>query len=303
MKDLFIGLFYLKEIESAPKGLTTDELHSRLGNAGFEVPVKRTVQRDLEDFRDRGIRFGHKNKRYSLTFEGENLRVFLEFLRELLLDKRYKSIFYGDLNVRRGTEYFSGRQGIASLFYDLIHSIIFRRMAIFDYAPQTDLTLFRMKIRQKFKPTDSAKIPVRMLPRYLVISGESFLVLGEFYEKESFYKNHFGKPKQRQYELRGISSLRLVETSKPVLDINPYELYQNSVQVWVGGKIHDLVVEEVFLPSKVTEKKIRKVNGEDEILSLVAASLGRLRIINPPRELIRRAEVIGLPQELVFRFE
>jgi hypothetical protein len=59
------------------------------------------------------------------------------------------------------------------------------------FGGETDLTLLRMKIRQKFKPTDSAKIPVRMLPRYLVISGESFLVLGEFYEKESLYYHYY----------------------------------------------------------------------------------------------------------------
>lgn len=303
MKDLIFGLFYLKEMESAPHGLTTDELHSRLGNAGFEVPHKRTVQRDLEDFRSRGMQFTHKTKRYSLALDENNLRVFLEFFRDLMLDVKYRNLFYGELSVRHGINYFAGRPGVISLFYEAIKAIQAKQLLSFDYVPQTDVTLLRMKIRGQFKQTEKSKIPVRMLPRFLVMAGDSFLVLGEYYEKMSFNRNHFSKPKRRQYELRGISNLKVGELGAPQLEIDPYDLYQNSVQVWVGGREHEIILEEIYLTGKPSVRKIRKVNGENEILSYVAASLGRLRIVNPPKDLIVRANAIGLPEELIFRFE
>jgi hypothetical protein len=298
-----IGLFYLKQIENSPEGITTDELHSRLGNAGYQPPHKRTVQRDLEDFRKRGLKFTRKARRYSLKLDDNNLRVFLEFLREISLDSSYQKYFYGELSVRHGVNYFSGRPGTITLFYDSIQAIMQRHILNYDYTPQTDVTLLRMKVRSQFKRTQGSKIPVRMLPHFLVMAGESFMLLGEYYEKLSFNKGHFARPKERQYEFRGISDLSAAEVARPQLTIDPYQRYQNSLQIWVGGKEHDIVLEEVYFTGKPAVRKMRKVNGENEILSHVAASLGRLRVVNPPQELITRAEEIGLPQDLIFRYE
>lgn len=298
-----MSLFCLKELEQSQMGLTTDELHSRIANAGHEAPVQRTLQREFLEFEKRGITISTSRKRHRITQKQENLHGFMTFMRAMSLDPVYSRHFFGDLDARRGADYFAGRADVIKLFYEIFDAIINHRLLTFDYTPQSDITLLRMKLRSKFQHTDAKVIPVRLLPRFLVTSGNSFLVLGEYYEKKTFYKNHFAKPKSRHYELRGIGKLAQAEVTKPLLDLNPLEIYRNSVQVWAGGKEYELELEEFWYDGGKPLRKKRKVNGEDEILSLAAASLGRIRIINPPEALKVRAHAIGLPQDLIFRFE
>lgn len=299
MKDFGVGLFLLNELENTKTGLTSDELHARLGEGGFTPPDKRTVQRFLEELRGRKIVLEKKGRKYRLFSTGSNLITLLIFIRDLLLDKVYASIFYGEIEARRGRAYFSDRSDLVNLFYQLIRATRESKVVTFDYTPRTYDMLRDIEANsESIKPHS-----VRLLPRYIVASGNSFLALGESYEKKSFYKNHYRKPVCRQYELRGVANIRLAEACAPQLAIDPHELYRNSVHVWVGGEEYDIEIEEVWLgDNKVRRKKLR-INGEDEILSLVAASLGRMRILNPPSQLVERASQIGLPHDLMFRFE
>jgi len=299
VKDFGVALFLLNELEGTRTGLTSDELHARLGSAGFNPPDKRTVQRLLEEYRKRKIIFEKSGRRYSLLSAGSNISSLLNFLRDLLLDKDYASIFYGDIEVRRGRAYFSDRSDLVNLFYLLIRAIRESKVITFNYTPRTYDTLRDMEAPSEPQKPRS----VRLLPRYIIASGNSFLALGESYEKQSFYKNHYGKPVCRQYELRGVANLKLTEACAPKLSIDPHDLYRNSVHIWVGGDEYEIEVEELWLGDNKVRRKKLKINGEDEILSLVAASLGKMRILNPPKALVERANQIGLPYDLTFRFE
>lgn len=150
-----MSLFCLKELEQSKDGLTTDELHSRIGNAGHEPPVQRTLQREFKDFQKRGIRISTSRKRHRILQTPENLHGFMMFLRAMSLDSAYNGHFFGDLDARRGADYFAGRHDVIRLFYDIFEAIIHQRIITFDYTPQSDITLLRMKLRSKFQSTNS----------------------------------------------------------------------------------------------------------------------------------------------------
>ena len=303
MKDFGARLFLLHELESVKDGLGTDQLQARLGAAGFNPRDKRTLQRALTDFRKRKITLAKKGRRYLLQSSGENSGRLLTFLRDLLIDKEYAHIFYGDIAIDRGKAYFADRADLVHLFYLLIQAIREGKLLTFDYTPHAYATLRETDARSQQGVTPAKVRPVRLLPRYIIASGNSFLVLGESFEKLSFNKNHYKKPVCRQYELRGVANLMLGEACAPQLDIDPHELYRDSVHVWVGGDEYNIEVEELWLGDNKVRRKKLKVNGEDEILSLVAASLGKMRILNPPDALVSRVDEIGLPRSLMFRYE
>lgn len=303
MKNALMSLFCLRELEQSKAGIKTDDLHSRISNAGHIAPVPRTLQRDLNAFRQRGIEIATSRNRHKLTQTRETLLGFMNFLRSMSVESEYSTHFFGDLDTRKAVDYFSGRTDTIMLVYEILDAIVNKKILLFNYAPQTDVTRQRMNGVDCVHASGKKTKAVRLLPRYLVFSGNSFLVLGEYYEKKTLYKNHFAKPKPRHFELRGISRICQGETVRPELDINPHEIYRNSVQVWAGGKDYDLDIEEVWHDHSKPQRQKRKVNGEDEILSLAAGSLGRLRVINPPEELVKRANAIGLPHGLIFRFE
>ena len=303
MKDFGAQLFLLNELEGTQAGLSSDELHARLGGAGFNPRDKRTLQRALTDFRERKITLAKKGRRYLLQSSGENTGRLLTFLRDLVIDKEYAHIFYGDIAIDRGKAYFADRADMVHLFYLLVQAIHEGKLLTFDYTPYAYATLRETDARSQQGVTPAKVRPVRLLPRYIIASGNSFLVLGESFEKQSFYKNHYRKPMCRHYEMRGMTNIALGDKCAAQLSIDPHQLYRDSVHVWVGGDEYELEIEELWLGDYKVRRKKLKVNGEDEILSLVAASLGKMRILNPPEALFARADEIGLPRELIFRFE
>lgn len=70
----------------------------------------------------------------------------------------------------------------------------------------------------------------------------------------------------------------------------------------MGGLKYEITLK-VILPDEKVEKKKLKVNGEDEILSKVMGSLGRMKIINAPQELKDRAAELNLPLGFIFEDE
>lgn len=276
---------------------------ARSGNAGFVPLNPKTFQRELNIYKKYGIEIQNSRRRHILNLDDSSLKGFMKFLHDFSKSKEHAHIFYGDIDSMRGLNYFSGQHPVVSHFYSIITAIIEGRYLDFIYTPQSDLTRLRMLQRSKHEATNPREIPVHMLPHHIVTGGNSFLVLGEYFEKKGFYKSLFKAPVQRHYELRGISGLKLGDKGEKQLTINPQETYRNSIHVWAGGREYEVELEEFWYEGGKPRRKKRKVNGEDEVLSLSAGSLGRIRIVNPPEELRNRAKQIGLPEDLVFRFD
>ncbi|HMV37045.1 MAG TPA: hypothetical protein PKD60_14185 [Turneriella sp.] len=303
MKDNWRAIFCLAQLERNQDGMTMDRLHSQLVEADLKPPVIRTLQRDIEALGKRKLNLTKRGHKYRFEPTETNMRAFFQVLREYSLSKQGGAFFYGSIDVQRVVDYFAARSGVIDLVYTLLHAIQEKRIVTFDYTPQSDLTKMKMIARANYQPTNPRVIPVRMLPHQLVTAGNSFLVLGEFYERQGLFRGQFKKPVVRHYELRGITKFALAEKETPKLDINPAEIYRNSVHVWAGGHEYDVELEELWYDGGKPQRRKRKVNGEDEVLSLSAGSLGRIKIVNPPEELRNRAKQIGLPEELVFRFD
>lgn len=158
----------------------------------------------------------------------------------------------------------------------------------FHYQPQTRETLER-----SFAKLVSGSYNVRHLPRYLVFRVNHGLVLGETIEGDS--------SSIRQYEIKGISNLRTGQCILRSLHINADEIYADSLRVWTGGKVYDVEIAEYDpLLKNIIKKHKRRVNGEPEILSELASSMGRLRLVNPPLEIVRYAEKFDLDTEKLF---
>lgn len=303
MNDRLLSLFCLKELEQNQNGLTTDEMIARTGNAGFEPINPKTFQRELKIYKRYGIKILNSRRRHILNLDDDSLKGFMKFLQDFSKSREYAHIFYGDIDSMRGLMYFSGQHPVIAHFYNIITAIIEDRYLDFTYTPQSDLTRLRMLQRSKYEATNPRVIPVHMLPHYIVTGGNSFLVLGEYFEKKGFYKSLFKAPVQRHYEMRGIAGLKPGEKGEKQLAIDVQDTYRNSIHIWAGGREYEVVLEEFWYDGGKPRRKKRTVNGEDEVLSLAAGSLGRIRIVNPPEELRNRAKQIGLPEDLVFRFD
>jgi hypothetical protein len=303
MKDNWRALFCLAELERQPAGVKTDTLHRLLAESGLKPPVMRTLQRDIEALRKRNFTLTRRRRSYSLEPTEANRRAFFQLLREFSLSKQGAPFFYGSIDVARSVDYFASRTSVIALIFELLQAMRSARTVYFEYTPQSDITRMRMSARARYQATDKRIIPVRMLPHRLVSGGNSFLVLGEFYEKKGFYKDQYKSPVVRHYELRGIEKLSVGEEQNKKLDIKPEEVYRNSVHIWAGGREYELELEELWYDGGKPHRRKRKVNGEDEVLSLAAGSLGRIKIVNPPDPLRQRARQIGLPEKLVFRFD
>jgi len=303
MRNLWREIFCLAQLERSKQGVTTDRIHSNLVEADLKPPVIRTLQRDIEKFRNQGFSLVKKGTKYSLGQDEETLGAFLSLLKKYSLTEEGAPLFFGGVDVRQGIDYFAGREGVIDLIYQLMRAIREKRIVVFEYTPQSDITRRRMLARARHEATNKRVIPVRLMPHRLVISGSSFLVLGEFYEKKGLFGKIFKDPVVRHYELRGIEKFEVAEVASRKLHIDPTEIYRNSLHVWAGGREYEVELEEFWYDGGKPRRRKRKVNGEDEVLSLAAGSLGRIKIVNPPAEMLQRAEALGLPKELVFRIE
>lgn len=303
MRDLWRAIFSVAELEQHPKGLTLDQLHRRLAESDLNPPVIRTLQREIEYLRQLGFNLLQRGHRYILPAGADNLYAFLQLVKLYSESSSGAPYFYGVIDARRLCNYFAQYGGVITLIYQLLSAIKDRHFVAFDYTPQSDLTWQKILARAKHQSTNSRVIPVRLLPHFLVSGGNSFLVLGEYYEKRALFGKYYKDPKVRHYELCGIDKLTLCEAGQSALRIDPEEIYRHSVHIWSGGKIYEVELEELWSEGGKPRRRRRKVNGEDEILSLAASSLGRIKIVNPPEELHARARALGLPESLVFRFE
>ena len=301
MIDHRLALLLLARLEQATEGISTADLHTAAFDAGFSDPDIRRIQRYLNLFQKRGIGLT-RNKRLSKLNPNCDRRDLFHFIKEILHSVSYNKILFGDFSAVEASLYFESHPAPVSLLHTIVEACLSHQLLVFDYTPQTELTREKMKLRALFAPTRKDTIPVTLLPRFFIASKASFMVLGEFFPKQSFNKIVLENPRDRQYELRGIANLQVGEVHKPTLDIDPRVRYRNSVNVWVGGTEYSITLEEMDTVGKIACRRQKKVNGEEEILSYVAASLGKIKIVDPPQEIVQRAAQIGLPTELVFRF-
>ena len=150
------------------------------------------------------------------------------------------------------------------------------------------------------KGTPKGCMVVVMLPRLLVFGGEEMVILGERYLQAN------EKPRLRQYALPGICNIRRpIKSDLPLrlenrkieksIAFDPDILYQHSLYLWQGGQTHQITLEEHNPGTPNAPRLINKtVNGEEEILSHVAASLSKIKIVNPPLLIEQKAREYGL---------
>ncbi|MDH4262788.1 MAG: hypothetical protein OEV78_07085 [Spirochaetia bacterium] len=287
-------LFILMILEK--EALNRSRLAGRLAAMGINY-TERTINRRLIEAENLGFHFerkGHeivllKSKSFALSL----MRLLSRWNTE---SAALKSRIIGTIDPER----VAGRieNNSASFLHDLVKAASEGFLIEFNYKPQTEETSRKLvdslkNIKSGFlKHKSHDCIKVQMLPHYLVFSGSEFLVLGE----TCFSKNDI---RQRQYSVAGISNLTLKEIALKSLNINPSELYQYSINVWIDGTLYDLEVEEKLPAGDLRRKKI-KVNGEAEILSYAASKLGNFKILNPPKTLVDKArETPGLC-EMIF---
>lgn len=287
-ETLFLAL---RLLEKEP--LTAQELWLKASGKGPERSMKtfRRALTDLENFRIPLIKEGTL---YRLPEKNQFCQGFAGFLKYALETlAAWRTVCYGDVDRRAIAALLATKAQPVDFFWQLLDAAVCSRRIEFLYQPQHPGTRQSLVwVRKFFKiGTPENSLPINMIPHFLVFSGQHFLVLGENLID--------GEPQQRQYEVAGIPNIAVRGAEQKRLRIDPNELYRHSVRVWVGGDIHEVIVEDTLTPE--TGKKI-KVNGEDEILSHVMASVGRLRLVDPPAAIVARAESLGLPQELVFRF-
>jgi hypothetical protein len=287
-------LYMLVILEKEP--VSRARLAERLATFGINY-TERTINRRLLEAEGLGFSFqrqGHeivlqKTASFSLSL----LHLLARWHSESV---SLRSCIVGAIDSNRVSHHIEDNS--ASFLCDLVRSVMECLTIEFNYKPQTEET--SLKLRDFLKKAKSGIlrhkndcIKVQMLPHYLVFSGADFLLLGE----TCFSKTDI---RQRQYAVVGISNLALKEAAVKSLTINPAELYQYSLSVWISGILYDLEVEEKHPAGELRRKKI-KVNGEAEVLSYAASKLGNLKIINPPKTLVDKArETPGLCEMIFF---
>jgi len=141
-------------------------------------------------------------------------------------------------------------------------------------------------------------MPVKMLPLFFAFAPGKVLICGESYFSGS------GLPVFRQYEIKGIQNIKINSLKERKIKEDLKQKYESSMHIWQGGQIYNLKLEEKNISDPAKSKILSlTVNGEEEILSYVAASLGRLKIMNPPEAIIDKAKQFGLSEDMVFKFE
>jgi hypothetical protein len=287
-------LYMLMILEKEP--VSRGQLTGRLATFGINY-TERTINRRLLEAEGLGFSFQRQGHEIVLqktaSFSTSLMHLLARWSSE---SATLRSCIVGAIDPNRVSHHLENNS--ASFLCDLVKAATESRLIEFNYKPQTEETSRKLRGLIKkakssiLKKHETQFIKVQMIPHYLVFSGADFLLLGETYFSEKDIR-------QRQYAVAGISDLSVKETALKKLTINPTELYQYSLSVWIDGILYDLDVEEKHPAGEFSRKKI-KVNGESEILSYAASKLGNLKILNPPQTLVDKArETPGLC-EMIF---
>lgn len=291
MTDPEILFLVVRLLETKP--LTVEQLWLKASAEGIERSLK-TFHRALRDLEQFSLPLIKRKTSYMLA-DTEDYRFALASFLKVVTEAKssWRGVIHGDIDRKPLGRVLAERARPADFLWKLLSAATESRTLNFNYAPQHADTRRRLKwVSQWFDlKVPRGTIPVTMIPHYLVFSGPHFLLLGESFIDE--------ERQVRQYSVDGIADIRILDLASHELHIDPRELYRHSVNVWIGGQIYDVQIENVNMPNNPPLRT--KVNGEDEILSYVMASLGQMRIIDPPEEIVRRAKALSLPLDSIFR--
>ncbi|GEM_PF-1469991 len=289
----------LSLLEISP--LTTLQIGTKLHEYDYS---ERHINRIIKDMKDSGFPVITKNREHHLQDnELEYRKHLLRSLSRLAMESALlRSVIHGTIVPEEASQMLSHIRQPAGLLLKIIRAMENGKVCTFHYTPQNERTLGAVRfVRKHFSITvPRDKIPVLLIASHIVFSGENILLLGK-----ALHGSAYGKT--RQYLLRGLDS---IEISPPPDGLppefrekpNPAELYKTSLKSWIGGREYDLELEEIHLDGR-REKTRKRVNGEEEIIAHLASSLGRRKLINPPEQIVHRADEIGYSRDLLFRFE
>jgi len=287
-------LYMLVILEKEP--VIRSNLAGQLAQMGINYS-ERHISRRLQEAESLGFKFQRNGNEIVLEKStGFSALLLILLARWLSESAALKSYIIGTIDPERAAHHLENQKVL--FLYNLVKAASESHIIEFDYTPQTEETA--QKIREARNKMNSSKlsdngreyIKVQMLPHYLIFSGSDFLVLGEtFFSKTDI--------RRRQYSVAGISNLTMKELSAKTITIDPEELYQYSMSVWISGTLYNLEIEEKHPAGDFTRNSIT-VNGEVEILSYAASRLGSLKILNPPPALVEKARKTPGLCEMIF---
>jgi hypothetical protein len=289
--DPDIQFLILRLLERSPA--TAEQLWLRGCSAGIEKSLK-TYRRALDELQQHGMRFTRLNMTYAVPQSIAYCEALAGIFRRLVETKSaWRSVVYGDVDRRHLARLLCIKPAPAEFLWQLLSAAVESRLVEFQYAPQHPGTREYVRVNPPARNicTPRGMIPVSMAVHYLVFAGQHAVLLGESMVD--------GAMELRQYEVAGVGKLHLRGVTARRLKANPAELYRDSVYVWLGGDIHEVELEDHADPAG--RVCVTRVNGEDEILAYVMASMGNLRFKKAPQAIIQRARELSLPLDRIFR--
>jgi hypothetical protein len=260
--------------------------------AGLSV---RTAQRYINEFRELGLNLVGE-KRGELRIEPESyLRGLSRFIKVLLAGRVHPPV-HGEISEKLILEALLPHAYPARLVADILGAIRESRLLQFTYKPQhpeTRRKLQAAKAKNGHGILTNGHMPVKMVPCGFSFGGDLMLLVGETRFPD-------GKIERRQYALRGMSHWKLGEPTNVQLTFNFSELYADSVYTWLGGERYSLQIEDSRFDETPRVYQLR-ANGEEEALAFANSALGRVRIINPPQALVKKAAELGIDGSTIFR--
>jgi len=290
------NLIILKLFEDAP--LSTSQIEAKLALTEETPTSLRTIQREPLFQTKRGFlkKNGHE---YFIEINQEYYLEIGNIIHTIFEQSALRNWTHGTINPRAIAQNLQHFKKPAHVLLQIIEAVENNQILSFFYRPQTEGTANSLKHVKHLFPINTPRgtMPVKILPRFFIFSTDHFCISGET------YYIGYNKPFYKQYELRGITDIKTENVMTPVLNIDLIEEYKYALKVWHGGKTHKLTLEEKS-PGNAAEIKTyeQSVQGEEEILSMVAGSLGRIRIVNPPDEIVDYARRYNLPGDIIFIF-
>ncbi len=290
---VLLKILSLLETES----LSTREIVQKL--EGYDYS-DRQINREINTLEVIGFIISMSHRRHSLEYGNLKYREsFLLLLQRLSLDlASLRNRLYGTIDPRAAAGMLSKIKRPAQFFVDLFAAAEHNSIVSFVYDPQTDQTLKSVRIRRLLSMgLKKDRIAVNLILYNIVFSLDYILLMGR-----AMHGSAAGKI--RQYLLKGVNNLIIKQPDSPLPAeyyerVDPKELYQHSLRTWIGGEQYNLEIIEIS-PDGSREKLLATVNGEDEILSYLASSLGRRKLVNPPDSIVDRARELGYPEMLLF---
>lgn len=271
--------------------LTSREIDFQLSEK-FDDCSLRTTQRLVNELCSR-ISITQRKNIYQLDKDENYLSALSSLFTEAAnSNSGWRSLIHGEPTREAFNYQFHNHRKPATFLYNLIEAILSSREIQFYYSPQTEYNLkaARNLPRKINAPPDT--INVTTLPIALIFGGPHISVFAQTDIK--------GIAGARQYELIGIPEFTPGQMQSRIITDSPADVYKNSVYIWFGGTEYNITLEFSDPGGRAIARSEKTVNGEDEILSYVASSLGRIRIVNPPDQISQRADQIGLNRQLIF---